>query len=89
MSAVSITDLPLDKELDRNALAELTGRGSIIWNYRSSTTSYSGWSAQKRVYSSYQGTTIKNGYLHRHYREGWQRQRTEYKTNHWDKFVKI
>ena len=89
MSAITLTDLPLNNDLDRNALAELTGRGSVSWSFRFSTTSYSGWSAQQRVYSNYQGTLMKDGYLHRHYTEGWQRQRTEYKTNHWNKYVKI
>lgn len=88
MSAVAITDLSINTDLDRDALAQLTGRG-VSWSFISTTTGYSAWSSQTRVYSVYKGTLIKNGYLHRHYQEGWRRQRIEYQTNHWNKYVKV
>ena len=89
MSAVAITDLSLNTDLDRDALAQLTGRGSVSWGFISSSTSYGGWSSQTRLSSVYKGTLVKNGYLHRHYVEAWQRKRTQYQTNHWNKYVKV
>ena len=47
------------------------------------------WGNYTRMYANYVGTTFHDGYLSRHYSEGWQRQRTQTEYSYWDHFVRV
>ena len=88
MNALVISDLAVGNDLDRAAMAELSGRGTI-WEKLGSSISTGSWSGYSRRYSSYLGTVVKNGYLHRKYREGFKRTRTQTEYSTWHKYVKV
>ena len=87
MSTVMINDLPMNKELDREAMAELSGRGK--WHLISSSIVTGNWGSYSKRFSQYQGTTFHDGYLQRKYYEGWKRERTQTEYSYWNKYVKV
>ncbi len=87
MNALALVDLAVSNELDGKALAEVKGSG--MWHLRSSYTSTGNWSGYQFRYSSYQGQKFHDGYLQKHYVEGWKRTRTQTEYSTWDKFVRV
>ena len=87
MSTLMINDLTMGKELDRDALTNLTGRGE--WHLLSRTVATGAWSSYSRLSKQYVGTTFHDGYLSRKYRERWLRKRTQYEYTTWCHYVRV
>jgi hypothetical protein len=87
MTALAIIDLNLGKDLDNQALASISGKGS--WHLLGKSISTSSWSSYSRRYQSYVGTTFHDGYLSRQYREGWKRTRVQTEYSTWNHFVRV
>ncbi len=87
MNALAITDINNAIELDNAAVAAVKGSG--MWHLKSSSVVTGNWGAYQQLSSVQQGITFHDGYLSRHYVEGWKRQRTQTEYSTWDKFVKI
>ena len=64
----------------------MKGRGE--WHLLSSFVDTGSSGNYTRMYANYVGTTFHDGYLSRHYSEGWQRQRTQTEYSYWDHFVR-
>ena len=89
MTALAIVDLEMGKDLDRVALAEITGRGTHSWSLINKSISTGAWGGYKRLSQVYKGVKIHNGYLHRHYVEKWKRERKQYEYTTWNHYVKV
>jgi hypothetical protein len=87
MSTLMINDLSMGKELDRAALANLTGRGE--WHRISRSVSTGAWGSYSRLSKQYVGTKMHDGYLSRQYRERWLRKRTQYEYTSWNHYVRV
>ena len=87
MTALVINDLNIGKELDRQALAKVIGRG--MWHLKSKSYSMSGWSGYQLLSSDYQGITYHDGYQSKHYIQKWKRTRTQTEYSSWDKYVRV
>ena len=87
MTAIAINDLSMSNELDRNALADINGRGQ--WHLIISSVSTGSWGAYQQFYSRYIGTKFHDGYLSRHYVKGFQRTRVQTETSYWNQYVRV
>ena len=87
MTALAIVDLEMGKELDRAALADVTGPGA--WHLINRSVATGAWGSYKRLSKVYKGIKIHDGYLHRHYVEKWKRERKQYEYTTWNHYVKI
>ena len=87
MSTLMINDLSMGKELDRAALANLTGRGEWHRYYRHVSTG--AWGNYNKFYSDYVGTTFHDGYKVRHYRKGYTRKRIQTETTYWNQYKRV
>lgn len=87
MNALAIIDIDTSNELDNAAVAEVNGSGT--WHLRSRSVSTGNWSGYQFRYSVYQGIKFHDGYLHRHYIQGWKRTRVQTEYTSWDKFLKV
>ena len=87
MTVLAINDLAMGKELDRAAMAQLTGRGT--WHMISKTITTGSWSGYTDYSKVYKGTKFHDGYLSRHYVVKSLRTRKQYEWTSWNKYVKV
>ena len=64
-------------------------KGGGEWHLRSSSNSMSGWSYDTLLSKDYQGQQFHDGYLSKHYIEGYKRTRTETNYRSFDHFVRV
>lgn len=87
MNALAINDLSISSNLDRAAMTAI--KGGADWVLKSSYISTGSWSAYSLTSQSYQGQKFNDGYLSKHYVEGWKRTRNQTEYSTWDHFVKV
>ena len=87
MTAIALNDLNLCNELDSIASTAIAGAGA--WHRRGASISTGSFGAYRRTSQSYQGIRFHDGYLQRHYIEGWMRQRTQTEYSSWDHNVRV
>ncbi|MEM9624469.1 MAG: hypothetical protein AAF993_22705 [Pseudomonadota bacterium] len=84
---IALTDLAVSQDLDSQAMNAVQGAGA--WHKRYSFISTGSWGAYKRTSVNYRGIKFHDGYLHRHYIEGWKRSRTQTEYSSWNHYVKV
>jgi hypothetical protein len=87
MNTIALNDLTISKNLDKTAMTAIKGRGE--WHLRSSSSSMSGWSYDTLLSKDYQGQQFHDGYLSKHYIEGYKRTRVETQYRSYDHFVRV
>ena len=87
MNAIALNDLPVCNDLDSQAALAIAGAGA--WHRRSVSISTGSFGGYSRRYQSYQGIRFHDGYLQKHYIEGWKRTRTQTEYSSWDHNVKV
>ena len=84
---IALQDLNVAADLDNQAMATIAGAGA--WHRRSVSLVTGSFGAYKLRYKNYQGIKFHDGYLSRHYIEGWKRSRTQTEYSTWDHFVRV
>ena len=87
MNTLALNDLTIGSELDSQALASITGKGT--WHRFYASVSTGSWGSYRNFYNSYKGITFHGGYLKRHYVRGYQRTRTQTETSYWNNYVTV
>jgi len=82
-----IIDLPVSADLDSDAMSAVSGAGEWHRYYRRVSTG--SWGNYQQFYARYIGTKFHDGYLVRHYRRGYTRQRTQTETSYWNQYARI
>ena len=84
---IALNDLNIAADLDVAAQAEVQGAGA--WHLISRSVSTGSWGAYSLRYKQYKGILFHDGYLSRHFVEGWKRQRTQTEYTRWNHYVRI
>ena len=84
---IALNDLAVSNDLDSQAMVAISGAGA--WHQRYAYVVTGNYGSYSRTSQSYQGIKFHDGYLHRHYIEGWKRSRTQTEYSSWDHFVKL
>jgi hypothetical protein len=87
MNIIATNDLSISSNLDRAAMSAVKGGGEFA--LRSSYNTLSAWSYDTLLSKEYQGQKFNDGYLSKHYIEGYKRTRTETNYRTFDHFVKV
>jgi hypothetical protein len=87
MTAIALNDIAMSTELDSAAQAEITGRGA--WHLTGKSVTTGSWSGYSLRYKNYQGIMFHDGYLSRHYKEGWKRTRVQTEYSNWNHYVRV
>jgi len=84
---IAMNDLAISQDLDNQAMSTVKGAGA--WHRRYAVMSTGRFGAYQRTSVSYRGIKFHDGYLQRHYIEGWKRSRTQTEYSSWDHYVKV
>ena len=84
---IALNDLTVSNELDSNAMNAISGAGA--WHRRYAFIRTSRWGSFRRTSKRYMGQKFHDGYLQKHYIEGWKRSRTQTEYSSWDHYVKV
>jgi hypothetical protein len=87
MATLTIDDLNVSTELDSAALADIKGKGA--WHLTGKSVTTGSWGGYSLRYKNYQGILFHDGYLSRHYKEGWKRTRVQIEYSNWNHYVRV
>ena len=84
---IALNDLSIANDLDSQAMNTVSGAGA--WHRRYAFIRTGSFGSYSRTSKRYQGIKFHDGYLHRHYVEGWKRSRTQTEYSSWNHYVKV
>ena len=84
---IALNDLAVSNDLDNLAMTAISGAGE--WHLRSRSVTTGRFGAYRMTSRSYRGIRFHDGYLSRHYIEGWQRTALTVERTSWDHNVRV